>query len=68
MSALRGCDYIILAETDIRYLGTGKGRTAGSVHVPPPGPMSERKSCENSGGLTALTSKKWGPEIFRKDL
>jgi NADH dehydrogenase (ubiquinone) flavoprotein 2 len=33
-----------------------------------PGPKSGRQSCENSAGLTNLTSKKWGPEMTRKDL
>ena len=33
-----------------------------------PGPKSGRHSCENSAGLTNLTSKKWGPELTRKDL
>lgn len=36
--------------------------------VPPPGPVSGRKTCENSAALTNLTSPKWGPEVFRKDL
>lgn len=38
------------------------------VKIPPPGPMSGRKSCENSAGLTSLTSEMWGPEVTRKDL
>jgi len=33
-----------------------------------PGPMSGRSSCENSKGITSLTSKMWGPEITRPDL
>ena len=44
------------------------GKGAKKSLVPPPGPVSERKSCENSAGLTSLTSKKWGPEVFRTDL
>jgi NADH dehydrogenase (ubiquinone) flavoprotein 2 len=36
--------------------------------VPGPGPMSGRQSCENSAGLTNLTSPMWGAEVFRKDL
>lgn len=39
-----------------------------NVKVPPPGPMSGRDTCENSKGLTNLTSKMWGPEVTRKDL
>ncbi|RKF79243.1 NADH-ubiquinone oxidoreductase 24 kDa subunit, mitochondrial [Golovinomyces cichoracearum] len=36
--------------------------------LPPTGPMSGRKSCENLAGLTNLTSPPWGTEVFRKDL
>jgi len=49
-------------------INTGKGRKVGSVQVPLPGPVSGRKTCENSAGLTSLTGPKWGPEVFRKDL
>lgn len=47
-----------------------KAAIAGSKKsaVPEPGPLSGRKTCENSAGLTSLTSKPWGPEVFRKDL
>jgi NADH dehydrogenase (ubiquinone) flavoprotein 2 len=40
----------------------------GGVKLLAPGPMSGRKTCENSAGLTNLISEPWGPEIFRKDL
>jgi NADH dehydrogenase (ubiquinone) flavoprotein 2 len=33
-----------------------------------PGPMSGRDTCENSAGLTNLTSEPWGVETTRKDL
>ena len=36
--------------------------------IPPPGPMSGRQTCENSKGLTNLTSPMWGKEVTRKDL
>lgn len=36
--------------------------------VPKPGPLSGRDTCENSAGLTNLTSKPWGPETTRSDL
>src|SRR5271169_6122692 len=42
---------------------TGDDKNAKSVKVPAPGPMSGRKSCENSAGLTSLTSQMWGPEV-----
>src|SRR5262245_26422064 len=54
--------------------GSEVGKTAGGtferggVKVPSPGPMSGRKTCENSKGLTSLTSPMWGPEVTRKDL
>jgi NADH dehydrogenase (ubiquinone) flavoprotein 2 len=39
----------------------------GAVKVPAPGPMSGRRSCENSKGLTSLTSPMWGNEKLRTD-
>lgn len=39
----------------------------GGVKVPAPGPMSGRRSCENSAGLTSLTSEPWGREKLRTD-
>ena len=39
----------------------------GGVKVPAPGPMSGRRSCENSAGLTNLTSEPWGNEALRQD-
>lgn len=35
--------------------------------VPSPGPLSGRDSCENSGGLTSLTSEMWSNEKLRTD-
>lgn len=49
-------------------VGTGSSYQKGGVEIPAPGPMSGRKTCENSQGLTSLTSEPWGPEVFRKDL
>lgn len=37
------------------------------VKVPPPGPLSGRKSCENSAGLTCLHNPTWSPDMLRKD-
>ena len=52
--------------------GQGSGEAprtyqAKGVKLPSPGPMSGRKSCENSQGLTNLTSEPWGNEMLRKD-
>lgn len=41
--------------------------TQSNVKVPPPGPLSGRKTCENSAGLTSLTEPLWGNETLRKD-
>jgi NADH dehydrogenase (ubiquinone) flavoprotein 2 len=38
------------------------------VEVPKPGPQSKRSTCENSAGLTNLTSEPWGAETTRADL
>lgn len=40
---------------------------AKGVKMPGPGPMSGRKTCENSAGLTSLTGEPWGNEMLRKD-
>ncbi|KAI1179227.1 thioredoxin-like [2Fe-2S] ferredoxin-domain-containing protein [Nemania sp. FL0916] len=44
------------------------GSGADAKSVPKPGPLSGRDTCENSAGLTNLTSKPWGPETTRSDL
>lgn len=36
--------------------------------VPKPGPLSGRQTCENSAGITNLTSEPWGVEKTREDL
>jgi NADH dehydrogenase (ubiquinone) flavoprotein 2 len=36
--------------------------------TPKPGPVSGRDTCENSAGLTNLTSEPWGTEKTRDDL
>ncbi|KAK0614202.1 thioredoxin-like [2Fe-2S] ferredoxin-domain-containing protein [Immersiella caudata] len=36
--------------------------------VPAPGPLSGRDTCENSAGLTNLTSEPWGIDKTREDL
>jgi NADH dehydrogenase (ubiquinone) flavoprotein 2 len=40
---------------------------AAAAKLPKPGPTSGRKSCENSAGLTNLTSEQWGNEKLRTD-
>ncbi|KAK3309027.1 thioredoxin-like [2Fe-2S] ferredoxin-domain-containing protein [Chaetomium strumarium] len=39
-----------------------------AAQVPKPGPLSGRHSCENSAGITSLTSEPWGVEKTRDDL
>lgn len=42
--------------------------TGKAVKLPAPGPMAgTRRSCENSAGLTNLTSEPWGNEQLRQD-
>lgn len=48
--------------------GTGPDAVIDYSKVPKPGPLSGRKSCENSAGPTNLTSEPWGPETTRPDL
>jgi len=40
---------------------------AGGATLPASGPQSGRTTCENSAGLTSLTSTPWGNEMLRKD-
>ncbi|MCJ1474146.1 hypothetical protein MMC13_002804 [Lambiella insularis] len=61
-------------EGDERGQGEAKvednaGRTyaAKGVKLPSPGPMSGRKTCENSKGLTSLTGEPWRNETLRTD-
>lgn len=35
--------------------------------LPTPGPTSGRQTCENSAGLTTLTSPMWSTETLRTD-
>ncbi|OJD23923.1 hypothetical protein ACJ73_04723 [Blastomyces percursus] len=44
-----------------------ESETNKSVKIPPPGPLSERNSCENSAGLTNLTNPSWSPGLMRTD-
>ena len=39
-----------------------------AAQVPKPGPLSGRDTCENSAGITNLTSEPWGVEKTRDDL
>ena len=53
--------------------GADVGKNSGRIYeaqgkqVPSSGPMSGRKTCENSAGLTNLTSPMWGTEKTRTD-
>lgn len=44
-----------------------RGYAAKGVKIPSPGPMSGRKTCEPSHGLTCLTEEPWGNEKLRTD-
>ncbi len=44
------------------------GKKTKAPAIPAPGPLSGRQSCENSQGITNLTSEPWGPEVTRSDL
>jgi len=65
--ALTGDDKKVKSGADV---GKNAGRILekDGVKIPSPGPMTGRKTCENSAGLTSLTSEPWGTEVFRKDL
>jgi NADH dehydrogenase (ubiquinone) flavoprotein 2 len=65
--ALTGDDKNVKSGQDVGK-DSGTFYEKSGVKLPSPGPMSGRKSCENSAGLTNLTSEMWGPETTRKDL
>jgi NADH dehydrogenase (ubiquinone) flavoprotein 2 len=65
--ALTGEDKNVKSGADVGK-DAGRIHDKGGVKLPSPGPMSGRKTCENSAGLTNLTSEPWGTEVFRKDL
>lgn len=48
-------------------VGGKMSEQARRVELPNPGPLSGRKSCENSAGLTSLTGEPWGNETLRTD-
>jgi NADH dehydrogenase (ubiquinone) flavoprotein 2 len=54
-------------ETVVKLLDNLKA-TGGTAKAPVAGPLSSRKSCENSAGLTNLNSEPWGAEKTRSDL
>jgi NADH dehydrogenase (ubiquinone) flavoprotein 2 len=65
--ALTGEDKNVKSGSDVGKETVRTSKKDG-VPVPAPGPLSGRQTCENSAGLTNLTSEMWGPEVFRKDL
>lgn len=62
--------YEDLTPETTRQLLTALKESAGDVaKMPKPGPInSGRETCENSAGLTNLTSEPWGAEVTRSDL
>lgn len=65
--ALTGNDKNVKSGSEVGADG-GRIYEKDGVKIPASGPMTGRKTCENSAGLTNLTSEPWGPEVFRKDL
>lgn len=54
------------AGATIKAQGRGYAGKKG-IKMPGAGPMSGRQTCENSAGLTNLTSEPWGNETLRTD-
>jgi NADH dehydrogenase (ubiquinone) flavoprotein 2 len=65
--AITGKDKNVKAGNEVGQHASRMYEGPGGVKVPAPGPMSGRRSCENSAGLTSLTGKPWGNEMLRKD-
>lgn len=55
-------------ETTKQLLTALKESLNDASKAPKPGPVSGRDTCENSAGLTNLTSEPWGVETTRSDL
>ncbi|KAL6815578.1 thioredoxin-like [2Fe-2S] ferredoxin domain-containing protein [Trichoderma sp. SZMC 28013] len=58
-------------ETTVKLLDALKASAASAgttAKAPVAGPLTGRKSCENSAGLTNLTAEPWGVEKTRSDL
>lgn len=59
-------------ETTVKLLDALKASAASAgsstAKAPVAGPLTGRKSCENSAGLTNLTAEPWGAEKTRSDL
>ena len=58
-------------ETTVQLLDALKAAATdakGKARMPASGPQTgHRKTCENTQGLTNLTSEPWGKEVLRKD-
>ncbi|KEZ38677.1 NADH:ubiquinone reductase (H(+)-translocating) [Scedosporium apiospermum] len=52
----------------LRESANATGSAAAAKKVPAAGPLSGRKTCENSAGQTNLTAEPWGTETTRSDL
>jgi len=65
--ALTGKDKNVKAGDEVNEQAGRLYEGPGGVKVPAPGPMSGRRSCENSAGLTCLTSEMWGANKLRTD-
>jgi len=63
---IKGTDRDVSSGKDLNA-EQGRGYSAQGAKLPSPGPMSGRKTCEPSAGLTSLTSEPWGNETLRKD-
>ncbi|PTB68641.1 hypothetical protein BBK36DRAFT_1111981 [Trichoderma citrinoviride] len=53
---------------DLKASAANSAATGAPAKMPVAGPLTGRKSCENSAGLTNLTSEPWGAEKTRSDL
>jgi NADH dehydrogenase (ubiquinone) flavoprotein 2 len=53
---------------DLKASAATADKTGKPAKMPVAGPLTGRKSCENSAGLTNLTSEPWGAEKTRSDL
>lgn len=65
--ALTGEDKNVKAGDEVGEQAGRLYKGPGGVKVPAPGPMSGRRSCENSAGLTSLTSPMWSTDKLRTD-
>jgi NADH dehydrogenase (ubiquinone) flavoprotein 2 len=65
--AITGQDSAVKSGDKVGVEGSGEIYKKSGTKLPSSGPLTGRKTCENSAGLTNLTSEPWSTEVFKKE-